>query len=92
MTSIIRTERLTKAYGPHRGIVDVDLEVEAERDLRVPRAQRCRQDHDDPDPARPDPADVRARVRVRHRDDRRPGGRSTVASATSRASSRSTTA
>ena len=28
MTSIIRTERLTKAYGPHRGIIDVDLEVE----------------------------------------------------------------
>ena len=28
MTSIIRTERLTKAYGPHRGIVDVDLDVE----------------------------------------------------------------
>jgi ABC-2 type transport system ATP-binding protein len=27
MTSIIRTERLTKAYGPHRGIIDVDLEV-----------------------------------------------------------------
>src|SRR6478752_2884034 len=28
MTSIIRTERLTKAYGPHRGIIDVDLDVE----------------------------------------------------------------
>ena len=27
MTSIIRTERLTKAYGEHRGIIDVDLEV-----------------------------------------------------------------
>ena len=27
MTSIIRTERLTKSYGEHRGIVDVDLEV-----------------------------------------------------------------
>ena len=27
MTSIIRTERLTKAYGAHRGIIDVDLEV-----------------------------------------------------------------
>jgi ABC-2 type transport system ATP-binding protein len=25
--SVIRTERLTKAYGEHRGIVDVDLEV-----------------------------------------------------------------
>src|ERR671917_1623645 len=27
MTSIIQTERLTKAYGQHRGIADVDLEV-----------------------------------------------------------------
>src|SRR6476661_10000140 len=27
MTSVIRTERLTKAYGEHRGIIDVDLEV-----------------------------------------------------------------
>jgi ABC-2 type transport system ATP-binding protein len=27
MSSIIRTERLTKAYGEHRGIIEVDLEV-----------------------------------------------------------------
>jgi ABC-2 type transport system ATP-binding protein len=27
MTPIIKTERLTKSYGPHRGIVEVDLEV-----------------------------------------------------------------
>jgi ABC-2 type transport system ATP-binding protein len=27
--SVIRTERLTKSYGEHRGIVDVDLEVHA---------------------------------------------------------------
>ena len=27
MTTVIRTERLTKAYGEHRGISDVDLEV-----------------------------------------------------------------
>jgi ABC-2 type transport system ATP-binding protein len=27
MTAIIRTERLTKSYGDHRGIIDVDLEV-----------------------------------------------------------------
>jgi ABC-2 type transport system ATP-binding protein len=27
--SVIRTERLTKSYGEHRGIVDVDLEVNA---------------------------------------------------------------
>jgi len=28
MPAIIRIERLTKSYGPHRGIVDVDLEVQ----------------------------------------------------------------
>jgi ABC-2 type transport system ATP-binding protein len=29
MASVIRTEKLTKSYGSHRGIVDVDLEVNA---------------------------------------------------------------
>jgi ABC-2 type transport system ATP-binding protein len=29
MPAIIRTERLTKSYGKHRGIVEVDLEVQA---------------------------------------------------------------
>lgn len=29
MPTVIRTEHLTKAYGQHRGIIDVDLEVEA---------------------------------------------------------------
>jgi ABC-2 type transport system ATP-binding protein len=28
MTAIIKTEKLTKSYGSHRGIVDLDLEVE----------------------------------------------------------------
>ena len=27
MTVVIETEKLTKSYGPHRGIVDLDLEV-----------------------------------------------------------------
>ena len=27
MTQVIRTEQLTKSYGEHRGIVDLDLEV-----------------------------------------------------------------
>jgi ABC-2 type transport system ATP-binding protein len=27
MTAVIRTEKLTKSYGAHRGIIDVDLEV-----------------------------------------------------------------
>jgi ABC-2 type transport system ATP-binding protein len=29
MPAVIRTERLTKSYGAHRGIVDVDLEIQA---------------------------------------------------------------
>ena len=28
MAAVIQTERLTKSYGPHRGIVEVDLEVQ----------------------------------------------------------------
>ena len=28
MTAIIQTEQLTKSYGPHRGVVDIDLEVD----------------------------------------------------------------
>ena len=60
MPAVIRTERLTKSYGTHRGIVDVDLEVADGRGLRVPGPERRRQDDDDPDPAGPDPADVRA--------------------------------
>ena len=28
MAAIIRTEKLTKSYGSHRGIIDVDLEVQ----------------------------------------------------------------
>src|SRR5690349_21294198 len=27
MTAVIKTEKLTKSYGEHRGIVDVDMEV-----------------------------------------------------------------
>ena len=27
MVAIIETERLTKAYGAHRGVIDLDLEV-----------------------------------------------------------------
>src|SRR3954452_1949323 len=29
MPAVIRTERLTKSYGEHRGIIDLDLEVQA---------------------------------------------------------------
>ncbi|MEX1104113.1 MAG: ATP-binding cassette domain-containing protein, partial [Dehalococcoidia bacterium] len=28
MTAVIHTERLTKSYGPHRGITALDLDVE----------------------------------------------------------------
>ena len=28
MSAVIRTERLTKSYGSHRGIIDLDLAVE----------------------------------------------------------------
>ncbi len=28
MTAVIETEKLTKSYGSHRGIIDVDLSVE----------------------------------------------------------------
>ena len=44
MPPVIRTEQLTKAYGVHRGITELDLEVGRGRDLRVPRAQWGRQD------------------------------------------------
>jgi hypothetical protein len=29
MTAVIVTEKLTKSYGAHRGIIEVDLEVQA---------------------------------------------------------------
>ena len=73
MTAVIETEQLTKSYGTHRGIVDVDLSVERGRGVRLPRPERRRQDDDDPHAARPHPPDERAGARLRHRDDRRPG-------------------
>ena len=27
MTAVIHTETLTKSYGPHRGVIDIDLDV-----------------------------------------------------------------
>ena len=48
MTAIIETEKLTKSYGEHRGIIDVDLVVETGRGVRLPRPERRRQDDDDP--------------------------------------------
>ena len=39
LAAVIETERLTKSYGAHRGIIELDLEVGAGRGLRVPRAR-----------------------------------------------------
>ena len=60
MTAIIETEKLTKSYGAHRGIIDVDLAVEQGEVFGFLGPERRRQDDDDPDPARPHPADQRA--------------------------------
>ena len=49
MTAIIQTEQLTKSYGPHRGIIDVDLTVEQGEVFGFLGPERGRQDHDDPD-------------------------------------------
>ena len=49
MTAIIQTEKLTKSYGEHRGIIDIDLEVDRGRGVRLPRPERRRQDDDHPD-------------------------------------------
>ena len=50
MTPVIEIEGLTKSYGRHRGIIDIDLVVE-ERGIRLPGPQRRRQDDDDPNAA-----------------------------------------
>ena len=73
MTAVIETEKLTKSYGPHRGIVDVDLEVNEGEAFGFLGPNGAGQDDDDPDAARPHPADERAGDDLRHRDDRRSG-------------------
>ena len=57
MASAIHTERLTKRYGETLALDSLDLDVDAGRGLRLPRAQRRRQDDDDPAAARPAPAE-----------------------------------
>ena len=49
MTAVIRTEKLTKSYGSHRGIVDVDLDVQKGEVFGFLGPERRRQDDDDPD-------------------------------------------
>ena len=73
MTSIIRTERLTKTYGAHRGINDVDLEVAENEIFGFLGPNGAGKTTTIRTAARPDPADLGPRVRVRHRDHRRPG-------------------
>ena len=55
MTTAIETRGLTKRYG-HEGaapaLADLDLDVRRGRDLRLPGAERRRQDHGDPPAAR----------------------------------------
>ena len=70
--TVIRTEGLTKRYGTVDALSNLDLEVAA-GEVRVPRAQRLREDHHHPTAARPHPPDrwplrdLRARQSARGR-------------------------
>ena len=91
MTAIIQTEKLTKSYGDHRGIIDVDLQVnegEVFGFLGPNGAGKTTTIRTILDLIRPD---RRARHGLRHRIRPSTRSRSTVVSATSRASSRCTT-
>ena len=73
MTAIIQTEKLTKSYGAHRGIIDVDLEVnegEAFGFLGPNGAGKTTTIRTLLDHIRPTSGRAHA---LRHRDDRRPG-------------------
>ncbi len=52
MDEVIRTSGLQKRLGVTRALDGLDLSVDAGEVHRVPRTQRCRQDHDPPTPAR----------------------------------------
>ena len=92
MTAVITTERLTKRYGEHRGIVELDLEVQAgeifgflgPNGAGKTTTMRVLLDLIRPTSGRADG--------LRHRDDRAIRSRSTGGSATSPASSTCTTA
>ena len=91
MTAIIQTEKLTKSYGQHRGIVDVDLMVNEGEVFGFLGPNGAGKTTTIRTAARPHPADERPRPRLRHRVDAPTRSRSTAGSATSPASSRSTT-
>ena len=91
MTTVIRTDRLTKTYGAHRGITELDLEVDEGEIfgfLGPNGAGKTTTMRVLLDLIRPT---VRPRRGVRHRDDRRPGRHPSPASATCPASSTCTT-
>ena len=91
MTAIIQLEKLTKSYGAHRGIIDVDLDVEQGEIfgfLGPNGAGKTTTIRTVLDLIRP--TSGRAR-RVRHRLERRSGRHPQARSATSPASSRCTT-
>ena len=91
MANVIETEKLTKSYGSHRGIIEVDLAVqegEVFGFLGPNGAGKTTTIRTLLDLIRPTSG---ARPRLRHRVDRPTRWRSTGGSATSRASSPSTT-
>ncbi len=91
MTAIIQTEQLTKSYGSHRGIIDVDLTVdqgEVFGFLGPNGAGKTTTIRTMLDLIRPT---ERPGDRLRHRVDAPTRSPSTAGSATSRASSPSTT-
>ena len=92
MAAVVQLEKLTKSYGEHRGIIDVDLAVEAGEVFGFLGPNGAGKTTTIRTHARPHPAHQRPGARLRHRVERPTRWPSTAASATSRASSPSTTA
>ena len=68
----VRTVALSKAFGRHVALDQVDLLVPRGVGVRLPGTQRGRQEHHDPGADRPDPGDVRDGRGAGRRRDRRP--------------------
>ena len=73
MAAVIETERLTKSYGEHRGIIELDLEVGEGEVFGFLGPNGAGKTTTMRDPARPHPADERPGRGVRHRHDGRSG-------------------